>query len=331
MRLHVLLFLLVSTLTLGSCAETELASHVAKTALPAPGKAGNAGNFKVGKPYKVEGKWYTPTETYNHTETGIASWYGSEFQGRKTANGEKFDRHELTAAHRTLQMPSLVRVTNLENGRSLIVRINDRGPFKRGRVIDVSEKAAELLGFKGRGTAKVKLQVLTEESQKMAMAAKRGEDTRGLEVAMNEPHHGRHEPISATPTLTPPDRREPITYQTAAIGGVESQTLSSPSPAIVPGHVNTEGNFMPDHVVKQMPVTNTNIYVQAGSFGQRDNAERLAQTLAQYGEAKVYSAQVSGKQFYRVRVGPISDVSAADGVLSRMASGGHKEAILVVE
>ena len=168
---------------LAGCAEADLASHVAKTI---PGNSGSKGDFKVGNPYKVSGKWYRPTESYTLVETGIASWYGPNFHGKKTANGEVFNKHELTAAHRTLQMPSLVRVTNLDNGRTLVVRVNDRGPFKRGRIIDLSERAAELLQFKNNGTAKVRLEVLGRESRAMAEAAKRGEDTRGVEVAMNE-------------------------------------------------------------------------------------------------------------------------------------------------
>ena len=162
-------------LILGSCAEAELASHVAKTSFP---RQQAQGNFKVGNPYKVEGRTYTPKETYEFTETGVASWYGPGFHGKRTANGERFDKNELTAAHRTLQMPSLVRVTNLENGRSLVVRVNDRGPFKRGRVIDVSERAASLLGFKGVGTAKVRLDLLADESKAIAMAARAGQNTR---------------------------------------------------------------------------------------------------------------------------------------------------------
>ena len=310
-----LLFLFLSVLAMGGCAQTELASHIAKNAAP-PSKS--EGNFKVGKPYKVEGKWYTPQETYNFTETGIASWYGDEFHGKPTANGELFDMNELTAAHRTLQMPSLVRVTNLENGRSLIVRVNDRGPFKRGRVMDLSKRAAELLGFKNKGMAKVKLQVLSRESQDIAMAAKRGQDTRGMEVAMNDGHRPHIQPASL-----PASAREPI--QTVSLEPMAA------SPTQIPGHISNQGNFMPDPVVKQFPVTPTHIYVQAGSFGNQENAARLAQTLHPFGSAQIYPAMVNGQQFYRVRLGPLSTVDYADGVLLKLAQGGHPNAIIVVE
>jgi rare lipoprotein A len=121
--------LLALLVFLGGCSEVELISHVAKTTMP---PVRGQGTFKVGNPYKVEGRTYYPAETYDYEETGIASWYGNEFKGKRTANGEIFDPNELTAAHRTLQMPSLVRVTNLDNGRSLIVRVNDRGPYSAG-------------------------------------------------------------------------------------------------------------------------------------------------------------------------------------------------------
>src|SRR5512143_1050585 len=100
------------------------------------------GTYKIGAPYKIDGVTYTPQEEFNHVETGVASWYGPGFHGKSTANGERYDQSERTAAHRTLQMPSIVRVTNLDNGMSTVVRINDRGPFARSRVIDLSRTAA---------------------------------------------------------------------------------------------------------------------------------------------------------------------------------------------
>ncbi len=108
------------------------------------------GNYKIGKPYEIAGQWYYPAVDYEYSETGIASWYGPKFHGKQTANGEIFDQHEISAAHRTLPLPSMVRVTNLENGRSLDVRVNDRGPFAHGRIIDMSRRAAQLLGFENR-------------------------------------------------------------------------------------------------------------------------------------------------------------------------------------
>src|SRR6185312_3470431 len=125
------------------------------------------GSFKVGTPYQINGKWYYPAENYNYVEEGVASWYGQDFQGKKTANGELYDMNAVTAAHRTLPLPSMVRVTNLDNVRQLNVRVNDRGPFHSSRIIDVSRRAAQLLGFYDVGTAHVRVEIDPVESMNL--------------------------------------------------------------------------------------------------------------------------------------------------------------------
>lgn len=116
------------------------------------------GVYRIGKPYTVAGRVYVPEEDPNYRAEGLASWYGDDFHGRLTANGEVFDMSSLTAAHPTLPMPCYARVTNLANGKSLIVRVNDRGPYHENRLIDVSNKAAELLEFKNHGVARVRVE-----------------------------------------------------------------------------------------------------------------------------------------------------------------------------
>ncbi|MDE2578451.1 MAG: septal ring lytic transglycosylase RlpA family protein [Hyphomicrobiales bacterium] len=117
------------------------------------------GKYHVGRPYQIAGKTYYPHEQ-TKPETGMASWYGADFHGRKTANGEIFDRSSITAAHPTMPLPSYARVTNLRNARSMIVRVNDRGPYHGGRVMDVSQRVAEALDFKGQGTTKLRIEYL---------------------------------------------------------------------------------------------------------------------------------------------------------------------------
>ncbi len=112
---------------------------------------------KIGKPYKVAGLWYVPKHQPDYDESGTASWYGPGFHGKSTANGEKYNQTRLTAAHPTLPLPSYVEVTNLANGRTIVVRVNDRGPYKRGRILDLSARAAQLLGYQGNGTAQVRV------------------------------------------------------------------------------------------------------------------------------------------------------------------------------
>src|SRR6185369_25274 len=116
------------------------------------------GTYRVGKPYTVAGRVYVPEEDNGYRAEGLASWYGDDFHGRLTANGEVFDMASLTAAHPTLPLPSYARVTNLGNGKSVIVRVNDRGPYHGNRLIDVSNRAAELLEFKGNGVARVRVE-----------------------------------------------------------------------------------------------------------------------------------------------------------------------------
>src|SRR5262249_28583813 len=115
------------------------------------------GRHLVGEPYRVAGHTYVPRDYKSYSAVGLASWYGRGFHGRRTANGEIYDVASLTAAHPTLPLPSYARVTNLVNGRSVVVRINDRGPFRRDRLIDVSASVAELLGFERAGTSRVKV------------------------------------------------------------------------------------------------------------------------------------------------------------------------------
>ena len=132
--------------------------------------SGQGGTYKVGKPYKIMGKWYYPKEDYSYSEVGVASWYGEDFHAKTTANGEKYDMYSLTAAHRTLPLPSIVKVTNLENGRSLVLRVNDRGPYAKSRIIDVSKRASQLLGFHTQGTTKVRVEVMEKESKALKAA-----------------------------------------------------------------------------------------------------------------------------------------------------------------
>ena len=122
---------------------------------------------KVGKPYQVKGKWYTPKKVETYSKTGLASWYGPKFNGGRTASGEIYNMNNLSAAHKTLPLPSYVRVTNLDNNRSVVVRVNDRGPFISGRIIDVSKKAAEMLDMTHHGVADVRVDYIGPASKNL--------------------------------------------------------------------------------------------------------------------------------------------------------------------
>jgi rare lipoprotein A len=161
---------LACSLALANCGKGPTSNKYGVAASPRMVEPGEpvpkgGGRYSVGKPYVIAGKTYVPEENaQGYSASGIASWYGEDFHGRKTSNGEIFDMHSIAAAHPTLPLPSYVRVTNLKNNRSLIVRVNDRGPFHEGRVIDVSVRAAQLLGFYETGTTRVKLDYVGKAS-----------------------------------------------------------------------------------------------------------------------------------------------------------------------
>ncbi len=149
---------------LAACANT-ISDHTE----PAAGGAssGETGVCRVGGPYSINGRMYYPKADWHYQAQGIASWYDPALNGHLTANGEVYDETALTAAHRTLQLPSIVSVTNLDNGKSVVVRVNDRGPFVRGRLIELSRRAARLLGFERAGTARVRVTLLTDSTEKL--------------------------------------------------------------------------------------------------------------------------------------------------------------------
>ena len=339
-------------LLLAGCAETQLASTWVKQ-VTWPGQKESKGIYKIGTPYKVGSVWYYPEENFNLVETGIASWYGPGFHADHTANGEVFDQNELTAAHRTLQLPCLARVTNLENGHSVVVRVNDRGPYLHGRIMDVSMRAAELLGFASKGTARVRLEVLPNESRILAEAAKRGEDTSRMTLAELQQHAAapnqavaQNEPVRAataaqpvktasagaddgmpeslrTPTITVEELTAPGSHATVAPPHFTQHTevpVSSyqpPSTGMVEGHLN-KGKFIPDPVVSKEPVRPTGIFVQAGSFGVFANAEKLTKTLTKIAPTTIEPVTVGGHKLYRVKLGPIATVGEADSILEKV-------------
>jgi len=267
--------------------------------------------YKVGAPYQINGVWYYPAADYSYDETGVASWYGEQFDRKYTANGEIFDLNELTAAHRTLPMPSIVQVTNLTNGRSLQLRVNDRGPFARGRIIDVSRRASQLLGFATNGSALVRVKIMKEESIQVAELAKRnGGDTRVL--VAEAPSVAKVEAASAISPAPAPPPAAPIS------------TMSTPP-------IIAELPPLPEKVGVVPPASSARIFVQAGAFSMRDNAQRLQARIAPLGSVQVMTASVRGIEMYRVRLGPVASVEEADQLLARVVGSGYPEARIVVD
>ena len=311
------------------------------------------GYYKIGAPYQVEGVWYYPGVDNSYDETGIASWYGPDFHGKYTANGEVYNMNDLTAAHPTLPLPSVVRVTNLDNGRSIVVRVNDRGPYVRGRIIDLSRRAAQLIGMIGTGTAKVRVQILPDESRQAVLLAQQGEIPSAERIASAQPtervsavplaappgtHAATVEPIITREVPSPPPPAAAVTPPIAPsasgmlIASAQAATMPPPPPAARPAA------SAPDPVaavlaqtVTTVPVRATSIYVQVGAFSQYDNANRLRGKLAAMGGATITEASVDGQAFFRVRVGPAASVDDADRLLGRVVQAGFHDARIVVE
>lgn len=306
---------------------------------------GAGGNYKIGKPYQIAGVWYYPKEDEHYDATGIGSWYGPQFHGKRTANGEVFDQEQLTAAHPTLPLPVLVRVTNLENGRSVVVRVNDRGPFVNGREIDLSRKAAELLGYDRKGTARVRVQFVG----RAPLPGIPGSGADATQIANQEtftvpkPVMDESEKaivnVPRTSVVVASTLAAPVGVKTAPV--TQGASLSAPGgPATMkPVIDNPQGTAasqppVPDGTVEQVPVpVRTNIFIQAGSFKNFSNAETVHQKLLTQGvqNVQVSPTMVDGARYYRVRVGPMSDVSTADASLKSITQSGHAGARIIVE
>lgn len=305
----------LAVLALAGCTESELVIDQTKTIEDAPG---GPVTYKIGDPYQIDGVWYYPKVDYNYDQTGIASWYGPGFDGKATANGETYDQNALTAAHNTLPLPTIVRVTNLENGRAIELRINDRGPFAHGRIIDVSRRAAQLLGFETAGTARVRVEVLEEESR---ILATRLADEPGSDIASPPPPEAAPS-VAVVAVPLPPAPSAP------AAAPVTTATLP---PATTAASVTVPPAAPTTTTVYQHSVSATEIFIQAGAFVDIQNAERLRQQLSGLGPTELYPVLVGNQRYYRVRMGPIPTVTQADALLERVIAQGHQEARIVVD
>src|SRR5712691_247061 len=309
--------------------------------------------------YQVKGVWYTPRADYSYDETGLASWYGPGFDQQLTADNEIYDMNQLSAAHKTLPLPSVVQVTNLQNGRALQLRVNDRGPFIDGRLIDLSRRAAQLLGFEGVGTAPVRVRIMKDESIQVAEAAMRGDTGHVLlaqvpQTTRTEPLLGpRREaaPVTQLAAAGPPSLRAseviaaplPAAPPPAAVAQAEPASSSSPpSPSgsrrywpslIAPAHAETLHQAAAS-AQRPVPVAAKKagrIFVQAGAFAMPENAQRVRARIASLGSVEVVPTSGSGTALYRVRLGPVASEAAAERLLSRVVGSGYPGARVVAE
>jgi rare lipoprotein A len=258
--------------------------------------------------YDVMGKrYFVLSSSVGYVERGVASWYGPGFHKVRTSTGEPYDMYAMTAAHKTLPLPAYVRVTNLQNGRSIVVRVNDRGPFVGNRIIDLSYTAAYKLDMLRNGTAMVEVRSLEPVSPNTAL------------VAQATPPAPAPAPISAPLTATP---------LTAA---------AQPPPAAQPSAVPAD---LPPRAaaadlsggISTVPVPRA-LFIQAGAFSDPKNAERLLEKLSGGGYGKVFvrDNEIAGRRMYRVRIGPVPDVAEFDRIVAALERVGISDAHLALD
>jgi rare lipoprotein A len=260
------------------------------------------GRYWVGKPYQVAGRWFTPKAQEGYDRKGAASWYGEAFHRRKTSNGEYFDMNMMTAAHPTLPLPSYARVTNLENGKVIVVRINDRGPFVGTRIIDLSKRSAEALDYKSKGKAKVRVQwignaPLNDQGSHLAMMNRRAASGAGMSTliaAADGPARGGDDNIQVADAA--PDE----SLQQAAFEVKKPRKKSRGEAQIV----------------------------QVGSFAELDVAEQARAALAPIGPVQVYEWESAEGPIYKVQLGPFHSEIGASEALDAVREQGYRKAKL---
>ena len=326
------------------------------------------GHYTVGEPYRVAGRTYVPRDNPHYSKVGLASWYGAAFHGRLTANGEVYDVNGLTAAHPTLPLPSYVRVTDLENGRSIVVRVNDRGPFARNRLIDVSARVASILGFKREGTAKVRVDYvgparMDGRDENMLLASYRGpgeapwqgrsfaENRRAVAdmrlasaapVPQLRPAFADSQPLQLTPasltTTAYSDQADNLGALILRSGLTRSYAETPrPSPALnaaaeLSSHdLTTALTAAASRKAQQMAATRTAgqpVTIQLGSFSSPENAQRVAMNFGRYGQTQLQPRQFGGRTLQVVSVTTDGSV-APQAVIDAAAAHGLDGAFIV--
>jgi rare lipoprotein A len=292
-------------LLLGGCAR-------APAPLPQP-------RYLIGAPYQLGGTWSYPREDFALVQTGLGAVAADLRAGRRTANGEIHDPAALVAAHRTLQMPAVLRVTNLETGLQTEVRVNDRGPAHPGRLVELSRRAAELIGLRPGGAAQMRIEVVTEASRSLA-AQMPSPETPRLEIAAAPLAAVERETLAPPPGATQATRLREARPMPRA--GSAPQAAPGAGPAITPER-------LPERVARvgAMP---GRLWVEAATFSRRDMADRQAARLAGL-RPLVEAVGPRGRQTFRIRLGPFGAFAEADTALEGSLRAGVSEARILVD
>jgi len=302
------------------------------------------GHYMIGDPYEVAGVRYRPREQPRYDQVGRASWYGELFQGRRTANGEIYDMDRLSAAHPTLPLPVYAQVTNLQNRRTIVVRVNDRGPYANDRIIDLSRRSAEALGFRRKGTAMVRVKYLGraplngDDSYEQRFLASHGLQ-RYASNSATQSHAGSQDPIalaslpakSAPPLPQRPER----SVVAATLPGIAEVSPGKAGPLgwqtqLKASSESTGSIGSPAQSRRRRAVLAKGPAIQAGSFKNKNNAERARARLSAIAPVDVAEVDVGGELYYRVRVGPFADKTEAAAALPKVTKAGYDGAKIVM-
>jgi len=310
-------------LTLAACASgprNDLAPVASAGAAGAP--TPRYTGYKVGAPYQVKGVWYAPKEQPSYDEIGIASWYGEQFHNQYTADGEVFDMHLPSAAHKTLPLPSLVEVTNLANGKKLIVRVNDRGPFVDGRVIDLSKEAAAELGFVTAGVTKVRVRYVGQAADPP------GFDPRQEVATARKAAKAVQKPVDLASARTPP---KPIPYSRLAQAEPAAAPIAKAAPAPIP--VPSRAPDIVDALLAEKPnptfATPASYELQAGAFPSEAAARHFASGLTGGGLPEVQSVHEGAALTWRVVVHGLANRTEAAAARSEAMALGAPSTTIV--
>ncbi len=300
---------ILSILLLTACSHkpntSNLAGAIPRDELPSP--YGNPNNYKaLGKTYKVM------PSSKGYKEKGIASWYGKDFHGKRTSSGTPYDMHAYSAAHKTLPIPTYVRVTNLENGKNLILRVDDRGPFVSGRIIDLSYKAAHQLGVVGKGTAQVEVEALAPyQSLDRPKVAPTSATIANAPIVKGYEKLARQDVTTQT-TRSPLPSNDTVRVQPLVSSSVISQSTMPTYPLDTNNNVSVNASDKPSLAANNNfnTVISAGHYLQLGAFSNISNAERLQARLRTDSR---YPVNIHAEQgLYKVHIGPFSSLADAE-------------------
>jgi rare lipoprotein A len=322
-----LAIILLAGASLAACATPRYPTQSAGVSVK-PGSA--VGGRKVGQPYQVAGVWYVPKDEADYDRRGVASWYGDAFHLKATANGETFDMNAVSAAHTTLPLPSMVEVTNLDNGKKLVVRVNDRGPFVGNRIIDLSREAAIQLGFHRQGLANVRVRYVGPAPL----------PADGLRYASAQPLPTRLAPAAAAPIVAASTTSDPVLEwaagssppRPAAARISQGEAISTQAlPPITGSAISSApiGSPATTTISLASAPPSPGLRIQAAAYSSQVNAQRAVAQLTPAGPASIETVQSGGMMLYRVVLPAPADEAAAYALRDRVAEIGFTEARVV--